>query len=1032
MPTFYDILARRDWENPAVTNVNRLKAHAPLAAYSDRRAAQQGEGKDGRLSLNGDWDFVLYPRPEAVDPAFLEGSPDDALSFPGVTAIPVPSNWQCQGFDRPIYTNVQYPFALDPPRVPADNPTGCYATTFEMTPEQLEHQTRVVFDGVNSAFHLWCNGHWVGYSQDSRLPSEFDLSSYVRPGSNRLAVMVLRWSDGSYLEDQDMWWLSGIFRDVTLLSKPRVCIEDLSVRTQLDACFRDAELCVQTRVSEPDCQVKLELFWGDERVAGPATAKPGNREVDERGAFTDRVDHSLMIREPLKWSAELPHLYRLVISLEDHQGQLLDCEACDVGFRQVDIHKGQLRVNGRPVLIRGVNRHEHHPELGHAVNAESMEQDIRLMKQHNFNAVRTAHYPNHPLFYQLCDRYGLYVVDEANIETHGMRPSSQLSDDPAWLCAYMERMTRMVHRDRNHPSIIIWSLGNEAGIGANHHALYQWTKQTDPTRPVQYEGGGANTAATDIICPMYARVHTDLPLPESVPKLAIQKWVGEPGETRPLILCEYAHAMGNSLGNFGDYWRAFRQYPRLQGGFIWDWVDQGLSHTTADGERYWAYGGDFGDTPNDRQFCINGLLFPDRSPHPALFEAKRAQQPYQFEWVSSHPLQLAVTSEWLFRTTDNEQLHWSVTQDGQCLEEGHQPLLLMPGERQVLILAERLPEPVPGARYHLNVWVQQPEATTWSPAGHESARNQFTLPGLRSLSTAQPSGEEALPELRVEAEQLRFVGKNFELKVDRTTGRLWGWQSQGQELLHQPLVDNFWRAPLDNDIGVSEADNIDPNAWAVRWQQVGLDRLVAVCEQLDWGQASDHLWVSSHHRHQCDGNIPLRSHWCYRIWSSGRVDLSVAVDVANGLPSLPRVGLSLAITQAPERIEWFGRGPHENYPDRLLSADFGRYSLPVKDLHTPYIFPSDNGLRCDSRALEVGQLQVEGHFHFSVSPYSQAALAQARHQHELVPEGGLFVHLDGFHMGVGGDDSWSPSVYPEYRLEAPQYHYHLTFRPKGA
>jgi len=1028
MPTFSDIIARRDWENPGVTSANRLEAHAPLAAYSDRRAALQGVGEGNRLSLNGDWDFVLYPRPEAVDPAFFESGAEESLSVEGLTRICVPSNWQCQGFDRPIYTNVQYPFPLDPPRVPADNPTGCYVTEFDITEQWLERETRVIFDGVNSAFHLWCNGHWVGYSQDSRLPAEFDLSPHLSRGTNRLAVMVLRWSDGSYLEDQDMWWLSGIFRDVTLLSKPRVCIEDFAVRTQLDACFRDAELSVHTRVSVPDCQVKLELFCGDERVAGPAIAEPGNREVDERGAFRDRVEQTLAVREPLKWSAELPHLYRLVISLEDHQGRLLDCEACDVGFRQVDIHQGQLRVNGQPVLIRGVNRHEHHPELGHSVSAESMEQDIRLMKQNNFNAVRTAHYPNHPLFYQLCDRYGLYVVDEANIETHGMRPSSQLSDNPVWLGAYMERMTRMVRRDRNHPSIIIWSLGNESGLGANHHALYQWTKQTDPTRPVQYEGGGSDTAATDIICPMYARVHTDLPLPESVPKLAIQKWIGEPGETRPLILCEYAHAMGNSLGNFEEYWRAFRQYPRLQGGFIWDWVDQGLSHVTPEGQSYWAYGGDFGDTPNDRQFCINGLLFPDRSPHPALFEAKRAQQFCQFELVASQPLQVAVTSEWLFRSTDNEHLYWSITRDGHLLEEGNQPVLLKPGERQLLSLAEEYPEPEPGASYHLNLWVRQPEATAWAPAGHESARAQLALPAVGSLPAATPVGDGGLPEARLEADWLRVLGDDFELGFDKTTGRLSAWQSQGRELLRQALADNFWRAPLDNDIGVSEADNLDPNAWAVRWERAGLDRLVAVCEQLDWGQASDHLWVRSCHRHQHEDSIPLRSEWLYRIRSEGRLDLSVTVEVAEGVPPLPRVGLSFAIPEQPERVNWFGRGPHENYPDRRLSADMGRYSLPVEALHTPYIFPSENGLRCDTRELDLGQLQVSGDFHFGASPYSQVSLARARHQHELVSDRGLYVHLDGFHMGVGGDDSWSPSVYESYRLQQRQYGYHLSFR----
>ena len=425
--------------------------------------------------------------------------------------------------------------------------------------------------------------------------------------------MVLRWCDGSYLEDQDMWRLSGLFRDVTLLHKPDSHLSDIRITPDLDASYRDGRLHIEVQVAanEPGLQVRSTLFSAEEALLS-CTRPLGTDIIDERGRYADRVHIDWSIATPRQWSAELPNLYRLTVELLDAAGQLLEVEAHDVGFRKVEIRDDLLCLNGQPLLIRGVNRHEFDPELGQVMTHERMLQDIRLLKQNNFNAVRTSHYPNHPEFYRLCDRLGLYLVDEANIETHGMEPMNRLTDDPLWLPAISERVSRMVQRDRNHPCIILWSLGNESGYGAAHDAMYQWLKRQDPSRPVQYEGGGANTAATDIVCPMYARVDEDQAFP-AVPKWNLKKWIGLPGETRPLILCEYAHAMGNSLGGFAHYWQAFRGHPRLQGGFVWDWVDQELSRRDADGQHWWAYGGDFGDTPNDRQFCLNGLVFPDRT-----------------------------------------------------------------------------------------------------------------------------------------------------------------------------------------------------------------------------------------------------------------------------------------------------------------------------------------------------------------------------------------------------------------------------------
>ncbi len=801
------VLARRDWENPGVTQLNRLEAHPPFCSWRSADDARTNQRSSQLRSLNGQWQFAWFAAPEAVPESWLTSD------LPQADTINVPSNWQMDGYDAPIYTNVTYPIPVNPPYVPAQNPTGCYSLTFNIDDIWLDGgQTRIIFDGVNSAFHLWCNGRWVGYGQDSRLPSEFDLSDYLQHGENRLAVMVLRWSDGSYLEDQDMWRMSGIFRDVSLLHKPTTQIRDLRINTRFNDDFSRATLAAEVRVAgnaSEDLRVALQL-WEGETLTAETNSPLGSEIIDERGAYHDRVTLCLNVEKPALWSAETPNLYRAVVQLRTADGALIEAEACDVGFRQVCIENGLLLLNGKPLLIRGTNRHEHHPINGQVMDEATMVQDIILMKQNNFNAVRCSHYPNHPLWYTLCDRYGLYVVDEANIETHGMVPMNRLTDDPAWLPAMSQRVTRMVQRDRNHPSIIIWSLGNESGHGVNHDALYRWIKSEDPSRPVQYEGGGANTAATDIICPMYARVDQDQPFP-AVPKWSIKKWLSMPGEQRPLILCEYAHAMGNSFGGFAKYWQAFRQYPRLQGGFVWDWVDQSLTKYNENGKAWSAYGGDFGDTPNDRQFCMNGLVFADRTPHPALYEAKHEQQFFQFTLLPGAERQIEVTSEYLFRRSDNEVLHWSIAQDGNPLAAGEIVLDIAPQGRQVITLPD-VPMPETAGQLWLTVRVEQPQATAWSDAGHISAWQQWKLQEKLSL-TQLPSARTA-PQLNVSENVFTVENDNKRWQFDRQSGLLTQyWIGDSAQLL-TPLTDQFTRAPLDNDIGVSESTRIDPNAWS--------------------------------------------------------------------------------------------------------------------------------------------------------------------------------------------------------------------------
>lgn len=1027
MTTFSEVLQRRDWEMPQSVNIGCMKAHSPMHSFREIEHARDAI-HHSRKSLNGQWKFQLFDQPEQVDSKFISVDFDDTRW----DSIIVPSNWQLQGYDKPIYTNVKYPFEVQPPFVPSDNPTGCYRTSFSLSESDLVNQQRIIFDGVNSAFHLWCNGTWIGYSQDSRLPSEFDLTPHLIAGKNNIAVMVMRWSDGSYLEDQDMWWLSGIFRDVTLLSKPKNHIKDVFITPDLDACYRDGTLSIKTEISAPEhYQVQTQLFEDKKAVTQAHIDTPHNRRIDERGSYSDVVYQTLSIQEPKKWTAETPNLYRLVVSLLDENGCHIESESYQVGFRKIEMTDGLLKLNGKPLLIRGVNRHEHHPELGHVMTEEDMIQDICLMKQNNFNAVRTSHYPNHPRWYELCDQYGLYVCDEANIETHGMEPMNRLSSDPQWLHALMSRYTQMVMRDKNHPSIILWSLGNESGHGSSHNAMYSWSKNYDPSRPVQYEGGGADTSATDIIAPMYSRVDTHVP-DSAVPKWSIKHWISQPNETRPLILCEYAHAMGNSLGSFNNYWDAFRDFPRLQGGFIWDWVDQGLSKYDDNGQHFWAYGGDFGDEINDRQFCVNGIMFPDRTPHPALEEAKYCQRmiTVSLEQQTATGCQLLINNENLFRSTDNEQLCWSLLEDGKTIKSGSIKLDIE-ADSQVLVDIEYPHQAKPDVQYHLNIDIKLNSDTVWAKAGHELSTEQFAVCNTAGLTLPETKPQLA-PELLQSEDQIQVIStdKKHQWCWDQKTGLLSSWKVAGAAQLLEAPKDNFWRAPLDNDIGISEIDNIDPNAWACRWDLAGISQWQRECISCHSQTLSDSVMVVSSFAYQFNEQIQVMTTWTYRLTNDGEMQIAVEVKLADALPPLPRIGLELQLPllQQNPQVSWLGLGPFENYPDRLSAARFGVYTQPLDTMKTDYIFPTDSGLRCHTQKLTINQLEVTGNFQFNVSQYSQQTLAEAKHTNERVKEEKLYLCIDHKHMGIGGDDSWSPSVHPEYLLTEKHYSYQIRLK----
>ena len=994
MMTMIDVLERKDWENPGVSNWNRLPMHTPMDFLE-------------KQSLNGLWNFDHFSRISDVPKNWLELTESQA-------EIVVPSNWQIEFKDKndvPIYTNVTYPIPIQPPYVPEANPVGAYSRYFDITKEWLENgHVHLTFEGVGSAFHFWLNGEYGGYSEDSRLPAEFDITNLAKEGENCLKVLVFRWSKGTYFEDQDMWRMSGIFRSVNLQWLPENYLLDFSIKTDLDEDLDFANVKLQAYAKKMDDACLEFKLYDDEQLIGECHG----------------FDAEIGVVNPKLWSDEIPYLYRLELTLMDRSGAVFHKETKKIGIRKIAIEKGQLKINGKALLVRGVNKHEFTPEHGYVVSEEVMIKDIKLMKEHNFNAVRCSHYPNDSRWYELCDEYGLYVMDEANIETHGMTPMNRLTNDPTYLPLMSERVTRMVMRDRNHPSIIIWSLGNESGYGSNHQALYDWCKSFDSSRPVHYEGGddasrGA-TDATDIICPMYARVDS----PSINAPYSLKTWMGVAGENRPLILCEYAHDMGNSLGGFGKYWQAFREIDRLQGGFIWDWVDQGL---LKDGN--YAYGGDFGDKPNDRQFSLNGLVFPNRQAKPALREAKYWQQYYQFELEKTplgHVLAFTVTNEYLFRSTDNEKLCYQLTNGFEVLWENELILNMPAGGAMRIDLSEL---PIDGTDdLFLNIQVKTIEKCNLLESDFEVAHQQFVLQEKINFTDRIDSNEEIT--LLEDEELLTVRSAKQKFIFNKSNGNLSHWlDEKGNEKLLHELSEQFTRAPLDNDIGVSEVEHIDPNAWLERWKVVGFYELKTLLKNMIIQATENEVIISVQTDYEAKGKIAFSTIREYHIFRNGELLLKVDFKRNIEFPEPARIGLSLQLAEKAENVTYFGLGPDENYPDRRGASLFGQWNLRITDMTTPYIFPSENGLRMETRELNYGRLKVRAmgqSFAFNLSPYSQNQLAKRGHWHLLEEEAGTWLNIDGFHMGVGGDDSWSPSVAQEYLLTKGNYHYEISFK----
>jgi len=1014
-----------DWENPRLLQRNREPARATLIPYTDEATALAGEpgASPNYKLLNGCWQFYYAPSPEAL-PEDFKGVEYDPACW---ETTPVPSNWQMQGYGIPVYTNVAYLYPVDPPRVPRDNPVGVYRRTFDLPAEWGDKQVFLNFEGVNSGFYVYLNGRQVGYSQGAHLPSEFNITPFLQLRENTLVAQVFQWTDGSYLEDQDFWRLSGLFRDVYLTARPRVYLRDISFTTTFDEEYRDAVLELQVNVNNLDTEesvyrVRARLL----DAAGQEAVKLDPCTVDiEAGAEAMSAAQGT-VSAPRQWSAEDPYLYTLLVSLFDPDGKLLEVVKVNTGFRQVEIRDGQFWVNGRSIKLKGVNRHDSHPDLGHAVSLESMVEDVVLMKQHNVNTVRTSHYPNDPRFLDLCDEYGLYVIDETDLETHGMHAAGDLnalSNDPAWEEAYLDRAARMVERDKNHPSVIMWSLGNESGYGQNHVAMARWIHENDPTRPVHYEGatgwGNPEHRVDDSVIDVYSTMYP------TVERLLLEgKKTDDP---RPFFMCEYAHAMGNGPGNLREYWEAIYDHPRLIGGCVWEWVDHGIRQTTETGEKWFAYGGDFGDKPNDGNFCIDGLCYPDRRPHTGLIEYKKVIEPVRVEAVDLATGKVRIHNLYAFISLACLHGRWSVARDGEeILWQGELPALDIPaGESREVTLPFTLPEPLPGAEYLLNLTFTLAEDASWAPAGFEVAWAQFELP---VKAEAKMVSLKSMSELTVResAEKIVIDGEEIHLAFDRRQGTLSRWEYQGMPLLLAGPRLNVWRAPTDNDVHLAK-----------EWRAAGLDRLVHRIDRVEVIRQLSQAVEVEIEAVLAGYSLPpaFRVIYRYTVYGSGDVIIRTRVIPAGKLPNLPRVGLQMRLPGELDQFAWYGRGPHESYIDKRQSARVGVYAGSVAEQYEPYIFPQENGNKSDVRwaavtdgrgmgLLAAGQPLIN----VSVHHLTPEDFTAAKHTFDLCPRDETILHLDHRHGGLGSN-SCGPGPLEQYLLKPEEMEFSVRLKP---
>ncbi|MCL1974409.1 MAG: DUF4981 domain-containing protein [Bacteroidetes bacterium] len=1000
-----------DLTNPNLQWINKESARASFTSVGN---------KEGYLSLNGQWKFFFSENPELRPLGFAR--PD--LDVSSWDDIKVPGNWEVQGFGTPIYVNSDYEFvskgyppymqAPDPPFVPKTfNPVGIYRRDFNVPSSWMDQRIFISFDGVKSAAYLFINGKEVGMSKDSKTPARYDITDYIQVGKNVLALEVYRWSDASYLECQDFWRISGIERDVYLYTQPQVRICDFFVQTPLDSACQDGLFSLSVDIRRhldhhPPYQLACTLLDPSGREIYAA-----QQPLPDAG-YTVSLSFSTSVTKVQAWTAETPHLYTLSMELIDEQGKSMQSLASKIGFRTVEIKNKQLLVNGQPILIKGVDIHEHNPQTGHYVDMELMKKDFDLFKKYNINAVRTSHYPQQELFYDLCDEYGIYVIDEANIESHGMgydlRKGGTLGNNLLFEPAHLDRMRNMVERDKNHPSVIIWSMGNEAGNGVNFYTLYRWTRARDASRPIHYERARYEWN-TDIYCPMYASIES------------LEHYANDPAMDRPLILCEYAHAMGNSVGNLQDYWDVIEKYDILQGGSIWDWVDQGLDAYDEHGALYWTFGGDFAPagTPSDGNFLINGLIFPDRTVKPATEEVRKVYQNVKFSRFDSETLSLTVKNDFFFTNLNKYHFTYNLTNNGRVVQKGSFDLDVPPRQEKNVNLKLSLPAVKAGEHWYLQVAAVIKKPEPFLPLGYEVAREQFALGFLpepfsdpAKLSTPVYSGDE----------ELVISGNRFSLTIDKSTGVIISYQYKGNELILNGfgLRPNFWRAPTDNDYGY------------------GMPQKNGV-----WKEASEHVLQTHDFKIvQQKGVVSVyfsyrypqaETEWFlhYQVFGDGRIHVEnqIVTDGADQ-PFMPRAGLRMHLPASFNRLEYFGRGPWENYADRKTSSFVGRYQSTVAQQYVPHIRPQENGHKTDVFCLSLTDAKGRGltivadkmvefnALHNTIEDFDGGPDKEVHYKHtvDIQPRSLVELSIDYQQTGVGGDNSWGALPHPPYQVRA--------------
>ena len=1066
------------WENPELTSLNKLP---PRATFSHFATAKQALTRDPNqsprvLPLNGEWQFRCEPTPEDAL-RFTEGSAFTVAAEWG--SILVPGNLQTQGYGKPHYTNVVMPFRDEPPHVPAANPTGVYRRSFSVPAAWAGQRVIVHFGGATSVLAVYLNGIAVGLSKDSCLPAEFDLTSVIRTGEeNELVALVVKWSDASYIEDQDQWWLSGLHREVFLYSTPQTFIADVSARPSLDADNRSGTFAIDVKIGyaaglHEDAVVEVQLLDPKGR---PVFKKPLGKPVSSKRNAWNLERYFAKFSEKIPaarlqaWSHETPSLYTALITLKSPG--VTEHTSVRVGFRRIEVVGRDVLINGKRVLIKGVNRHDHHPDFGKAVPYETLVKDVTLMKQFNFNAVRTSHYPNDPRWLDLCDEHGLYMIDETNIESHDFH--NELCHDTRYATPWLDRAMRMVVRDQNHPAIIIWSLGNESGHGPNHAAAAGWIRAFDSSRLVHYEGGISGqskaswqdgSAVTDLICPMYASIPSLADWSDLVTKhwkpaagpwidAAAQKSLAAQTErhhkgnvhgyapraplhplARPVILCEYSHAMGNSNGSLSDYFHLFRTKAGIQGGFIWEWLDHGLRRKTADGKEFFAYGGDFGDTPNDANFVCDGLVSADRIPHSAMWEFKHLAQPVTVETVKGKPGRIRVRNDHDFVSLARLQGRWELLIDGVTTKNGKLPRLdLAPGASKDITLAlGKLPA---DSEAHLNVIWTTVADTSFAKSGHETAWTQLSLTPIRNPKS-QIRNLKSTPVLAEETVGgVILLAGDTAATFDRTTTMLSSLRVRGVELLARgPLVE-LNRAATDND-GIKLWNGQDGKPLG-RWQKLGLiakplqhqpgkferkaNKDGSATVTLSHTASGRDKWTDCAHTHR------------YTLHADGRlvVDNDIVFSGAD-MTDLPRAGVRLDLVAGYENLAYFGRGPVENYIDRKAGSLVARYETTVTDEYVDYVMPQEHGHHTDVRWLELSagrkapalRIDAAPLIEFNTSHFSAEDLYAAKHTTDLAPRAETIVYLDAAHRGLG-TASCGPDALERYRVTAKRYKFAYT------